>query len=288
MRQGTKWKLSGHFLGLLMAALLAACGDGGGGAATPGPGADAVKLHDFITRQDLYTSWDLWPETSKFYPGREPHGALLITYVNDIAANSILAQNGMADGSIIVKENLTPLKALAGLTVMYKIRGFDPSAGDWFWAEYAPDGTVASSGQVAKCIDCHVKVQENDFLFTGNVMNGGAVPSPGVTVSFDSRILSIFNAKCGVCHNAGGPAAFLSLTSDAAYVNLVNKPSTTTGTPPSGALVIPGNSANSVLYQRVSNIGLPAGDERMPLGRTLSTGDQNIIKAWIDQGANNN
>lgn len=122
-----------------------------------------------------------------------------------------------------------------------------------------------------------------------NVTNGGAVPLPGAVVSFRSRIQSIFNAKCAVCHNASGTAAFLPLDTFVSYGNLVNQVSTKTGNPPSGTLVIPGNSSGSVLYQRISGTGLPPGATLMPPGGPpLSSGDQSIIKAWIDQGASNN
>ena len=104
-------------------------------------------------------------------------------------------------------------------------------------------------------------------------------------MSFANDIQPIFNANCIGCHSATGIASFLSLASNAAYANLVNKPATKT----SGTLVIPGNSANSVLYQRISTIGLPAGAARMPLGGgALSASDQNLVKTWIDQGAGNN
>jgi hypothetical protein len=90
------------------------------------PGADAEKLHQYLTREKPYTAWQLWPGKGKLYPGTEPHGALLTTYVNDVALKSIKAQKGMADGSIIVKENYMPDKMLAAVTVMYKVKGYNP------------------------------------------------------------------------------------------------------------------------------------------------------------------
>ena len=50
---------------------------------------------------------------------------------------------------------------------MYKIKGYNPSAGDWFWAKYNPDGTVAAQGRVKACIDCHSAKKDNDYIFTG-------------------------------------------------------------------------------------------------------------------------
>lgn len=287
-RNGGKRKLAGYYCLVLLTALsLSACGGGGGGASTPSAtavGADAVKLYDFIAKQTPYTNWSLWPGTSKFSSGNAPHGALVTTYVNDIAASSIQAQNGMADGSIIVKENYMADKTLAGLTVMYKIKGYNAAAGDWYWVNYKPDGTSMASGQVQMCIDCHTQAKTNDYLFTGKVVTTTPTPTPAPTVSLATDIQPIFNANCIGCHSATGVAGFLSLASGAAYGNLVNKPATKT----SGTLVIPGNSANSVLYQRISNVGLPAGAAQMPIGSVLSAANQNLVKTWIDQGANNN
>jgi len=110
-------------------------------------------------------------------------------------------------------------------------------------------------------------------------------------VSYSGSVQPIFNNNCTSCHGSGGTASFLFLTSGVSYNNLVNQPSTRTGTPPSGTLVIPYDSANSVLYQRISGVGLPSGENTMPppsTGITLSTSDQNTIRNWIDQGAQNN
>ncbi len=287
-------RMTSYYMFFLAALCLTACGSKGGESPAPAtlPGADAAQLFNYIKNQNPYTSWAAWPLTTKLYPGRDPHGAFLNNYVNDIAVNSInaatdpAAQHGMADGSIVVKENYGPDKTLAALTVMYKVQNFNPAAGDWFWAEYLPDGTVVLSGKVDGCIGCHVNVNANDMLFTGDVMDGVEV-EPGATpaVSFKWRIQSLLSAMCAECHSSSGIASFLHLTSDASYTALVNQPASKT----TGTLVVPGDSVNSVLYQRVSGIGLPAGTARMPLGKgPFSSSNQLIIKIWIDQGANNN
>lgn len=135
----------------------------------PEPGPDAVKLNEHIIKYNPYRAWDLWPEKGRLYKGTEPHGALLTTFVNDTASHSIKKKKGMADGSIIVKENYTADKKFVALSVMYKIKGYNPEAGDWFWVKYAPDGKVEASGKVKGCIDCHSKKKDNDYIFTGAV-----------------------------------------------------------------------------------------------------------------------
>lgn len=103
------------------------------------------------------------------YKGTEPHGMLLTTYVNDAALNSIKAKKGLKNGAIIVKENYMPDKKLAAVTVLYKVKGYNPKAGDLFWMKYLPDGKIEASGKVDMCIGCHAKVMDNDYLFTGKV-----------------------------------------------------------------------------------------------------------------------
>jgi len=68
------------------------------------------------------------------------------------------------------KGNYMPDKKLAAITVMYKVVGYNPEIGDWFWARYTPDGKVEAegkSGMADMCIGCHGKAKGNDFLFTG-------------------------------------------------------------------------------------------------------------------------
>ncbi len=133
------------------------------------PGPDAEKLSTYILRYKPYTAWQLWPGKGRLYKGTEPHGALLTTFVNDAAYFSIKDKKGMADGSIIAKENYKADKKFDSLTVMYKIKGYNPDGGDWFWAKYAPDGKVLASGKVKACTDCHGKKKDNDFIWTDKV-----------------------------------------------------------------------------------------------------------------------
>ncbi|NCO52059.1 MAG: cytochrome P460 family protein [Deltaproteobacteria bacterium] len=134
------------------------------------PQADGPAVYTYITKTNPYQQWALFPDKGKFYPGKHPHGALLTTYVNDVALAGINNKVGtLANGSIIVKENYMPDKKLGAITVMYRVKGFDAEGGDWFWAKYAADGAIAKQGKVAGCINCHAAVITNDWVFTGPV-----------------------------------------------------------------------------------------------------------------------
>ncbi len=126
---------------------------------------------------------------------------------------------------------------------------------------------------------------------------GFSTSGAAATVSFATDIQPIFNTFCTVgCHQTGGTASFLSLMNEVdsknivrsyAYANLVNQSSTrTTG---GIKLVKPCDSVNSVLYQRISGIGLDSSEQTMPQNSSLLDQDlQNLIKKWIDEGALDN
>jgi hypothetical protein len=137
------------------------------GTAKKMPAADGKALWDYLKMEKYAKNWKMWPGKKAFYPGKEPHGALLTTYVNKIAYDAIKGKKGqLPDGAIIVKENYSPDKKLGALTVMYKVKGYNPAAGDWFWVKYLPDGKVAVEGKVDACINCHASAKANDYVGT--------------------------------------------------------------------------------------------------------------------------
>jgi len=132
------------------------------------PAAEGEAFWTYISETNPYTEWKHWPGYEEMYPGTSPHGAFLKLYVNDVAYQAI--QEGktmMPEGAIIVKENYSEDKStLMAVTPMYKMEGFNPEGGDWFWGRYGADGNVMASGKVKGCIDCHKKKKEKDWIFT--------------------------------------------------------------------------------------------------------------------------
>jgi hypothetical protein len=129
--------------------------------------ADPGKVWTHITECNPYLGWGTWPGYPGIYPGKSPHGAFLKLYANGIALKAAREGKPMPNGAIIVKENYgKDQKTLMAITPMYKVKGYNPDAADWFWAKYAPDGTVAKSGKVKGCIDCHRTQEDKDWLFT--------------------------------------------------------------------------------------------------------------------------
>ena len=134
----------------------------------PAPNAQSVWSY---LESAPYTDWTLFPGTSRFQPGRSPHGAMLITYVNDTARTALTRRTGpfppgpLPDGSIIVKENYTPDRTLDAVTVMYKRAGYNPEHGDWYWLKRAANGNVDAEGMVVGCQNCH-SAAARDYVLT--------------------------------------------------------------------------------------------------------------------------
>lgn len=137
----------------------------------------AAELWNKIQSENYRANWKTWPGKELFYEGKEPHGALLSTYVNIPAHEAIVKIQGkMPPGAIIIKENYAPDKNIISITIMYKIEGFNPEAFDWFWIRFSPNGKVMTEekdgktirlvGKVAECIECHGKQTSNDYIFT--------------------------------------------------------------------------------------------------------------------------
>jgi len=110
------------------------------------------------------------------YPGQAPHGAFLKMYLNRIAAAD---PKKLPHGSIIVKENFgKDKKTLMAITVMYRVKGYDPDNNDWYWVKYNADGTVARTpadkgskpiaGRFKSCIDCHASAADGDYYYAND------------------------------------------------------------------------------------------------------------------------
>jgi hypothetical protein len=131
------------------------------------PPTDGASFWTYIKQTKPYTEWKHWPGYEDMYPAESPHGAFLKLFVNDKALQAIEeGQMPLPPGSIIVKENYGDDKTLMAVTPMYKAEGYNPEAGDWFWAKYGAEGEVMASGKVQACIDCHKKKKDKDWLFT--------------------------------------------------------------------------------------------------------------------------
>jgi len=126
------------------------------------PQPNASDLWNYITKVSLYTNWSFWPDYQDMQEGRSPHGSLNKVYVNDLALKS--ERPPVAYGSIQVRETYGADKELRTITVMYKVKGYNPKDGDWFWAKYSTQGNAQVAGKPRECIGCHATRAKNDFV----------------------------------------------------------------------------------------------------------------------------
>jgi hypothetical protein len=129
------------------------------------PQPDAGDLRHYITSHVPYKKeFTLWPGKPEMFEGKEPHGSFLTIYVNDIGLKSI-NKTSFDNNSIVLKENYTPDKKLAAITVMYKVKGYNPGGGDWFWVNYDADFKILEKGKVKACLGCHSDAKDKDYVF---------------------------------------------------------------------------------------------------------------------------
>lgn len=94
------------------------------------------------------------------------------------------------------------------------------------------------------------------------------VSSAGGPVSYDCDVQPVFNRVCTGCH---GAARGLSLTT-CEGLELGSSPY------PNRKVVIPGDAANSILYQRITSTTAPMP----PIGGLIPVSEQNAIRDWIN------
>jgi len=151
--------------------LFSACG--GGGGAEPAEELDPLseeeingkRLWTRISEEHDYRDYSYWPGHEGLQPGQAPHGPYHKVFVNPTLYNALPVEDKtVPDGGIIVKENYSADEQLASLTVMSKVEGYNPEAGNWFWAKYGPDGEIQAEGTPNGCISCHAGMKQNDYV----------------------------------------------------------------------------------------------------------------------------
>lgn len=126
------------------------------------PPPEAKALWNYITKTSPYSEWGFWEDHKDMQPGNAPHGPFHKVYVNEILLKSTTAP--VPYGSIQVKESYDKAKKKTAITVMYKVKDFNPDAGDWYWVKYSLDGKGGPAGKVQGCIGCHGIKAKNDYI----------------------------------------------------------------------------------------------------------------------------
>lgn len=179
--------LKGIALGLTALAVTACAGasenqadaaaDNDSAAMTAAPDTTGAAMWSYIHAVDYQASWQKWPGKGELYAGTQPHGMLLTTYLNDVAAEALANHAGtMPAGAIIVKENYMPDSTLAAVTTMYKVSGYNAEHNDWFFTKHLASGELDTmpngmqmEGRLPGCQGCHGAKADNDYIYTGSL-----------------------------------------------------------------------------------------------------------------------
>jgi hypothetical protein len=106
----------------------------------------------------------------------QAHAATLVSLLGTATINGVTGQvivkRSYADGATREAIIGNPAENITAITVMFQREdGYDPNAGDWFWAMYTPDGAIAQmegmavAGRAEGCSGCHATAPGEDFVF---------------------------------------------------------------------------------------------------------------------------
>lgn len=95
------------------------------------------------------------------------HGSRVKTYLDATAFDAYTNKSfPYADQTVSVKESHGSANGpIERLYVMKKIKGYDSTNGDWFYAVMSTDGVASQKGKVSFCISCHTGAKAKDYLF---------------------------------------------------------------------------------------------------------------------------
>ena len=166
-------------------------------AALAGAGQAAAQEVAYGTRDDIAYGAMVWdmiearhlagakPVSAMPREGKAPHGEMLQTFyatgsIGDHTGDLIVTRSYAAEAGSADRILANPEEELTGYAVMFRREaGYDPENLDWFWARYAPDGSLARDaagigmvGRVGKgtgagCIACHDKAA-GDMVFSSD------------------------------------------------------------------------------------------------------------------------
>lgn len=259
---------------LVLAPLLffSACGGGGGGdnnAVTPPTPTPAT----FTKKATLTLTQDV-PAPTAPAAANVINGAMTVTL--DTPANTITGTLTITgDTARVTAAHIHDGDVGAAGSIVIALQ----NNGNGVWA--VPAGSTLTADQALR------------FEAGGYYVNAHTASNPGgeirgQLISFADNIQTIFTASCAIsnCHVNGGLAP-MSLAAGDAYKNLINQGVVVgLGAGAGGVRVIPNDSANSVLFMKVS--GTTAGPQMPIIGGPLPASEQGLIKVWIDMGAENN
>jgi len=236
----------------------------------------------------------------QFIPGLDPASALtqgiLLQVVNDPAASGFRANVGFVNpGLEMVNVTVTVFDADTGELIGERNRSLPPRTFSQInnvftfvgkTNRFTLNATVEFTAEAP--VLAYASVLDNtsdDPIFVLPFADTGT-PPPTADATFTKVQQEIFNPSCALsgCHSAASSASGLNLAAGAAFNNIVNVASVEQ---PSKDRIEPGNPTGSYLWLKVTGDSSISG-VRMPRGRPALSQDRlDLLRAWIEAGAQN-
>ena len=154
-----------------------------------------------------------------------------------------------------------------------------------------PGATTYQAQGLTPNTDYYFVVRASDP--SGNVEQNTVELRSRTLVSFNANVLGIFTGNCAVqnCHGQTNPVLGQNLTSWSTIFNTaINQPAQQPNNPPMDRIE-PGQSSLSYLMHKVdgTHLGVGGSGDQMPKNNPpLPQASREILRDWIDQGAQNN
>lgn len=131
---------------------------------------DAQLLWRYISYHSPYTSWESW--AGGYCRGIKGSCADAMVRIYSNFSEDKKSKHFFGSGTIAVKECHNNEGEISSISVMSRVKGYNPENGDWFWAKYTADGDIVRQGKVSGCIGCHQSADGGDFLFSADGVYG--------------------------------------------------------------------------------------------------------------------
>ena len=139
---------------------------------TPEEFYDSFWRH--IVKPDAaYNTWTVFQWDKPDDMLENPHGTFSKTYANKIAADDPAK---LPIGSVLVREDYDAKRKRLSISVMYRVKDYDPAHVNWYWMQFTENGEIARTpekegkkpiaGKVSSCSNCHAKAPGKDFVFS--------------------------------------------------------------------------------------------------------------------------
>jgi hypothetical protein len=128
-----------------------------------------------VDLQTYVLEYPNWFPTDAGMRVSEGHQKMLVeTFVNRKGMPTYGSLSKARQGAVVAQHAWRSSQKLARGPMWFMIKmppGYDAAFGDWFYAEYSPDGELLRWGNSRKddisrdCIACHARAEASDFLF---------------------------------------------------------------------------------------------------------------------------